>query len=259
LIENSGVVHSKRGTEDIERFRKSEIKYLVNVDMLTTGFNVPDVDCVVVMRATQSPGLWVQMVGRGTRMAHGKENCLVLDFGENTLRHGCIDKINILNPRERKGESTGAPIRECPECHSLIGVQNRFCPDCGYVFLENPRHEDTASEADIISKKLPPEWVDIDDVQYYRHSKDDKPDSMRVEYMQGYKCIVKEFICLEHGGYATRKAVEWIDKRFILDEVKCVDDLLNFSSLFIKPSKILVDYNEFQESEKLLTIDDIPF
>ena len=68
--------------------------------MLTTGFDAPHIDCVVLLRPTMSPGLYYQMVGRGFRLAPGKQNCLVLDFGGNVLRHGPVDAIQIASPEQ---------------------------------------------------------------------------------------------------------------------------------------------------------------
>ena len=63
--------------------------------MLTTGFDAPHIDCVVLLRPTMSPGLYYQMVGRGFRLHPGNQNCLVLDFGGNVLRHGPVDGIKV--------------------------------------------------------------------------------------------------------------------------------------------------------------------
>jgi len=68
-------------------FRDGRLKYLVNVNILTTGFDAPGIDCVALLRPTLSPGLYYQQVGRGFRLHPAKQNCLVLDFGGNVLRH----------------------------------------------------------------------------------------------------------------------------------------------------------------------------
>jgi len=64
---------------------------MVNVGVLTTGFDFPEIDLIIMLRPTNSPVLWVQMLGRGTRPADGKENCMVLDFAGNTPRLGPIN------------------------------------------------------------------------------------------------------------------------------------------------------------------------
>ncbi|MFN5959317.1 MAG: DEAD/DEAH box helicase [Planctomyces sp.] len=78
------------------RFRsggEGGLKYLCNVNVLTTGFDAPHIDCVALVRPTMSPGLYYQMVGRGFRLHPGKTDCLVLDFGGNVLRHGPVAAI----------------------------------------------------------------------------------------------------------------------------------------------------------------------
>ncbi|NLE59575.1 MAG: DNA helicase, partial [Planctomycetes bacterium] len=73
------------------------LKYLVNINVLTTGFDAPNVDCVVLLRPTASPGLYYQCVGRGFRLHPDKADCLVLDYGGNILRHGPVDAIRIVD------------------------------------------------------------------------------------------------------------------------------------------------------------------
>ena len=118
-------------TADAERdrvladFKAGAIKYLVNVNVLTMGFDAPNIDCVAMVRPTLSPGLYYQMVGRGFRLHPGKENCLVLDFGGNVLRHGPVDAIRIqtVNHREeRRGAGQAVPGVPEPDRRRLRGV-----------------------------------------------------------------------------------------------------------------------------------------
>ena len=81
---------------------KPPLKYLANVNVLTTGFDATNVDCIVLLRPTMSTGLYVQMIGRGTRLHPGKEDCLVLDYGGNVLRHGPVDAARV--PSQSSGE-----------------------------------------------------------------------------------------------------------------------------------------------------------
>ena len=78
----------------VKQFRAGEIRAVVNVDVLTTGFDAPICDCLVVLRPTQSTGLYVQMIGRGMRTHPGKTSCLLLDYGTNVERHGPITAVN---------------------------------------------------------------------------------------------------------------------------------------------------------------------
>jgi len=121
----------------INGFRENNYKWLVNVAVLTTGFDAPGIDCVVVMRPTMSKGLWYQMVGRGFRLAPDKENCLILDFGDNALRHGCIDQIVV----DAQGiELPAAKVKRCSSCNLIHRIGNIICPSCGYF---KPKEEES--------------------------------------------------------------------------------------------------------------------
>ncbi|MFO0492448.1 MAG: helicase-related protein, partial [bacterium] len=135
------------------RFRsggEGGLKYLCNVNVLTTGFDAPHIDCVALVRPTMSPGLYYQMVGRGFRLHPGKTDCLVLDFGGNVLRHGPVDAIRIATDDRGDGE---APAKECPNCQALIAAGYQTCPQCGHKFPEPNRqqHEAKASTEGILS------------------------------------------------------------------------------------------------------------
>lgn len=130
----------------LARFKAGQLKYLCNVNVLTTGFDAPHIDCVALVRPTMSPGLYYQMVGRGFRLHPSKENCLVLDFGGNVLRHGPVDEIKVTTSDRGDGK---APAKECPRCQALIAAGFATCPQCGYVFPppERQQHDPKASEA----------------------------------------------------------------------------------------------------------------
>lgn len=199
-------------------FEHKPLKYLVNVEVLTTGFDAPNVDCVVMLRPTMSPGLYYQQVGRGFRIHPGKSNCLVLDFAGNILRHGPVDAVTV---RDRpKGDATGeAPVKECPKCHSVIAAGYAVCPDCGYEFPppEQPKHDAKASDASILSGQVTDTAFDVLDVTYSVHTKrgasEDAPKTMRVEYRVALDYWVSEWVCFEHTGFARRKAEQWWNQR----------------------------------------------
>ena len=102
---------SKQRDENIAAFKRGEVRAAVNNNVLTTGFDYPAIDLIVVLRPTQSPGLWVQMMGRGTRPFPGKINCKVLDFANNTKRLGPINDPVI--PKSKGGGTGEAPVKEC--------------------------------------------------------------------------------------------------------------------------------------------------
>lgn len=200
----------------IDRFRSGSLKYLVNVNVLTTGFDAPNVDCVVLLRPTLSPGLYYQMVGRGFRLAPGKSDCLVLDFGGNVLRHGPVDMLTLTTARV--GGSGESPAKECPQCQAVVHAGYARCPQCGYEFPppERDKHEATASNAGVLSGQISEEVFQVEEVAYNVHHKRGDPDAlptMRVDYRIGLYETKSEWICIEHQGFARDKAVKWWVKR----------------------------------------------
>ena len=154
----------------IERFRKLQTRYLVNVDVLTTGFDAPVVDCVAILRATASPGLYAQIVGRGMRPHESKQDCLILDFGENIKRHGPIDRIRPT--RKTNSEANGEAVetersvsgRMCPACEVIAKPDQIEC-ECGFRFPIGFRHNATTDKTEIISKDTE-RFYEVDKVLY---------------------------------------------------------------------------------------------
>jgi len=202
--------------ETLKRFKDGELKYLVNVNVLTTGFDAPNIDCVALLRPTNSPGLYYQCCGRGFRLHPGKANCLILDFGGNILRHGPVDDLRIKQPGNGDGE---APAKECPECHAVIHAAYAVCPECGHEFPPPRReqHDRQASTAGVLSGEVTETAYEVQDVYYSVHVKrgapEDHPRTMRVDYRVGFNDYHSEWICFEHTGYARAKAEAWWRKR----------------------------------------------
>jgi DNA repair protein RadD len=201
--------------EVLARFKAGELRVLTNCDVLTTGFDAPNIDALIMLRPTKSTGLYVQMVGRGMRLSPetGKPDCLVLDYSGNIERHGPIDQIEVKTPRGPGDGNgvTGAPVKECPECQALVPIAVMVCPDCQHAFpAAKPPHDAAASFADILSQRFAPkiETFKVDRVEYSRHVKEGKPDSVRVDYHCGLRRFT-EWVCLEHEGYARMKAAIW--------------------------------------------------
>ena len=190
----------------INDFKAGRIQCLTNANVLTTGFNAPGVDLLAMLRPTKSAGLYVQIVGRGCRLAAGKTNCLVLDFAGNIERHGPIDAIKPKTPKA--GEGGEAPTKVCPECDSIGHASVRTCPDCGHVFPPPElKIEAKASNLDVLTSGKS-EWVPVTSVSYARHDKPGRPPSLRVDYWSGL-IAHSEWVCVEHQGYARQKAISW--------------------------------------------------
>jgi len=201
-----------RRAQTLEQFKAGKLKYLVNVNVLTTGFDAPNIDCVALLRPTNSPGLYYQMVGRGFRLDPSKADCLILDFGGNIMRHGPVDALQIKDPASSDGQ---APAKECPQCQAVIHAAYANCPYCGYEFppRQHREHDRQATTAGILSGEVTETDCEVSEVYYSVHVKrdapEDHPHSMRVDYRCGFNEYHSEWVCFEHTGYARAKAEAW--------------------------------------------------
>ena len=231
-------VHSKLAPAErdaaIADFKAGRIQALTNNNVLTTGFDFPGIDLILMLRPTQSPVLWVQMLGRGTRplyapgfdvntlegrlaaiSASEKQNCLVLDFAGNTKRLGPINDPVI--PR-KKGQKTGeAPVKLCECCGTYNHASARYCggqpfptvSGCGHEFKIMTKLRQHASTYELIKGEVPiVEVFAVESITITRHQKHDKPPAMKVSYYCGLKHF-EDYVCIEHEGFAARKARMW--------------------------------------------------
>ena len=214
----TGAMASSARDRVIGRFRKGDLRFLANVGVLTTGFDAPHVDLVALLRPTFSPGLYSQMVGRGFRLAPGKNDCLVLDFGGNIARHGPVDAVWADLPRHLDGD---APSKVCPDCGERVAAGYRRCPACGheFVFLGNV-HDDKPGDGSIVSDVdgplLPDQYI-VRDVQYQWYLPRDRGDGrkrrpcLKVSYCCEGDREFREWVCFEQPAksFARLAAVQW--------------------------------------------------
>lgn len=231
--------------EYISRFKSGESRILINCDVLTTGFDAPHIDCICILRATQSTGLYVQIIGRGLRIHPDKVDCLILDYGGNIERHGPICDLNINNAGEQR------ETKICPECGEVLRKHIKQCTSCGYTWPCDPRPRDDDGRQKLVSDsseknilKNEPRYMTVSQVAYSRHKKNGSPDSMRVTYVGNVFLDdpVSEWVCLEHSGYAGQKARSWMQQR-LTDPMKCPDNVseaLDISSQLKVPGGILI-------------------
>jgi DNA repair protein RadD len=190
----------------IEDFRAGRLTALVSVMVLSYGFNVPHVDLIAMLRPTCSAGLYAQQVGRGTRKAEGKSNCLVLDFAGNVRRFGPVDTVSI---KTKNSGYDSAPTKVCPECQEILPLAATECSCCGYRFTRDiaPKHAARADTSPILSlQRVVSDWMEVEDITYTYHHK--KTPSLRVTYQCGVHSFSR-WICLEHRGYARDLAAQF--------------------------------------------------
>ena len=119
------------------------LQVLVSVDVISEGTDVPSVGCAILLRPTQSEGLYLQQVGRVLRPAQGKTHALILDHVGNVHRHGFPDdhrEWSLDDRRRRVGTTSGqAPaVRTCTVCFAAFRPQ-LICPACGAECAPEPR------------------------------------------------------------------------------------------------------------------------
>jgi DNA repair protein RadD len=221
----------------IADFRTGRIRCLVSVMVLGTGFNVPQVDLIALLRPTQSPGLFVQQVGRGSRNAQGKTECLVLDFSGNTARHGPIDMIDGRVQRER-AHGAEAPVKVCPECAEIVLLSCMLCPACGYAWPKPlVKHEAIADGTNPILAR--PMWIEVKSMSCTRHKKKGSPDSLCIEYFATLKTY-RKWLCLEHQGYARDKARAWWRRHTPANAPDTVTEALFRQHELVRPTHIKI-------------------
>ncbi len=227
-------------TQMLNKFRNSKTRYaLVNNAVLTTGTDLPNVDCLIFLRGTKSASLYIQICGRGARpvyaagydlstdagrlaaiAAGAKPNCLVLDYAGNIERFGAVDLIEMPRARKKKGEDdedsqpTSPPQKICPKCREPIFISTMECK-CGYIFPapEKPKHDESASNAAIMSTEIQAQIHKISHVVYKVHMGPSGIPSLRVQYYDNFGFIACEYICFSHAGYARQKAESWARAR----------------------------------------------
>ncbi len=228
----------------IRRYRSGDIQCLVNVAVLTTGFNVPEIDMLAFMRPTRSPVLYIQCIGRGLRIAPGKMDCLVLDFGGVVKNLGPIDAINITKKHIEKNEAEKklqAVMKICPSCGAECAAAQKYCYICSHCFVSTSLDVKASNKA-ILTEDEPPEWYEVVHVSYNKHIKKNAPDApptLRVTYTT-MTSEVSEWICFEHeaGSFANNKAIDWHFERSQEPCPDTIDDALKIA--YKNPSKVLL-------------------
>lgn len=195
------------------------IRVLANVNVLTTGFDAPNVDCVVMLRPTASPGLYYQQVGRGFRICPGKKDCLVLDYCGNIMRHGPVD---VITPPEYKQENNKKKpsVKECPECNAIIHAGFKTCPLCGFEFPvreSSSKLYTTAADESILSGETEVTDYQVFETNYDIHEKEREDGSIsysiKIEYRVALHIWKRDFVFPESTNpFARNKFVEWWDK-----------------------------------------------
>jgi DNA repair protein RadD len=190
----------------IADFKSGAIRALTNVNVLTTGFDYPDIDLIAMLRATMSPVLYVQMAGRGLRPKSHTDHCLVLDFAGVVETHGPITAVAA--PKKR-GDGTGeAPVKVCDTCGELVHISAKECPACGALFPEPEKPKLQLRDVDIMG--IDPTEMSITDWRWRKHTSRASGKTMvAVDYYGGLSDpVITEYFAITHEGHAGAVATQ---------------------------------------------------
>lgn len=221
----SGDLDMTTRKERIEGFKNGTYRAVANVNVLSTGFNYPDIDCLVMLRPTQSVSLYIQACGRGIRYSPNKENCLILDFAGNVARLGCIN--DPLQPKKKtgKGKHEGegtAPVKVCPKCNCYAPASAKFCPSCNYEFPTETKLTAHASLDEIIKRKQKQETEKTVEITRVKYAKVNTKNGIQllVTYHAGIQTAAKDWINIEsEKSFFATTAKEWVKIRNKTDYV----------------------------------------
>lgn len=253
-----GETDSEERRKIVAEFRDFKFKYLVSVGTLTTGFNVKSADMLIILRATQSSKLWLQILGRGLRTHESKVDTLVLDYGGNVERFGDITKIQPPPTKEMKAKAKQSPFKQCFNCGEMIRFLEPSCPKC---FVEFGRegsgvnHGAEASTEEIASIERDIRVVPVDRVSFRKHySHRSKESTFRVTYHRGMEEISDYFDFETSVAWKRNRACKWwyaaVNEEIAGHCPKHLDTALNEAKAFglKEVESIEVDYTGVKKS-----------
>ena len=165
----TGETPSNERADILHSLEFGDVQVVINVAVLTEGFDAPPVSCIVLTRPCSYKSTMVQMIGRGLRIIDQeihpgliKKDCIVLDFGTSILTHGALDEnVNLDGAPENVNEA--GPEKQCPECDFIIPANSRVCPNCGHGFegvVKSELSDFSLTEYDLMQLS-PFRWLDI--------------------------------------------------------------------------------------------------
>lgn len=265
----TGSARSK--VEVLGDFKRGDLRAVVNVGMLTTGVDVPEIDLIAFARLTNSPVWHVQTNGRGSRpvyadgfdlttkegrlaaiKASGKTHCLILDFGRNTKRLGPINGIELNEKEKKKKGIKRIMAKSCKNCDADNHLRATECIACGEEFQFEIKLQTTPGSEKILKDDKPAvvkkekRWLKVIKItyEYFDHHKPESGISLKVEY----HCMlmkVNQFVMIEHKkNWPRQQAKAWIRNRYTgKEKIENALQLWNERALMKMPTHICVEQN----------------
>lgn len=249
-------VHSKMsdGARDdiMKAYLNGEFDTLTNNGICTTGLDHPPIDHIIILRKTTRVGLWVQILGRGTRPFElngwNKQDCLVSDHGGNARSLGTIDDPYIP---KMKGKGSGdAPVKICPACDSYNHTSARVCAFCGEPFETKIGYKEKAFDDVLVRSDLPVmEDYKVSHVYYTQHIKRNAEPGHKPVLKAVYHCGMQSFtevIAIEAVGFGAKRARDWWRQRFPAEGFvpSTVAEAMQYVDRLVPPKTIKVWVNK---------------
>jgi len=192
------------------------LRIVVNVDILTEGFDYKALDCVVLLRATTSPGLLIQMVGRVIRPHDDKHKGYLIDYGTNIerLTNGGIENIIVPTVKQKRGDALKkfcTAVNDGILCNHPNPPAAKKCSQCKAEFIslnENGLYT-MRTVADALTEKVEKEklLLEVDRVTFEHYQKNDTPMIKMFFWRGDYELLHTEYLCIEHTGSAHGLAI----------------------------------------------------
>jgi len=186
----------------LEWFANTPNAVICNCGILNAGYDQPDIEVVILYRATTSLPLFLQMCGRGSRVTPTKSKFTILDFGSNISRHGYWEQNRYWSLEKKEKENKKAePMKSCKQCEALIPARSVECKFCGYIYKPKTRTQNEMAELVLLPKpklnSLAMKRNNIERVAmckaglvkpaYILHQMTDIDDAMEFVGLMGYK------------------------------------------------------------------------
>ena len=202
----TGETPKKEREQMLADFKSGKLKALTNANVLTTGFDYPDIDLIAMLRPTMSASLYMQMAGRGMRVKSHTDHCLVLDFAGVVASHGPITNIQ---PPKKGGDGNGeAPVKVCDACGELVHISAMACPACGALFPEPVKKSMSLRNDDIMGL----EGSDLEVTTWNWRTHTSKASGKLMLAITYYGDLsdkpITEYLPVMHDGYAGNRAMQ---------------------------------------------------
>ena len=170
LIHGNLSDESRKST--LRSFEAGDAQIIVNVAVLTEGWDFQPVSCVILLRPSSFKSTMIQMIGRGLRVIDPKlhpkvvkKDCVILDFGTSSLTHGCLEVDSTLEVIKKKGQRSDSQ-KQCSSCNALIPSRSNQCPLCeADLSKQTADKEELANfnmmEIDLLTQRSNFKWCDL--------------------------------------------------------------------------------------------------